>query len=80
MRESSDGRGSMPPWGDASPSLQGQPAYAVGDRVCGAIDGIAGTVVAARGDCFEVRWTDGTSFDVVYPVETTLVRKAMPWE
>lgn len=94
MRQGSDGRGSMPPRGDASDAGnvesggQGaQPAsvsssYAVGDKVFGAIDGCPGRVtsvsdVVAPLVC--VRW-DGEKDDVIYPVDTVMIRKAWPWE
>ena len=55
------------------------PSYALGDRVCGALDGWPGSVVAVGDNTFDVRWDDGM-YPITYPVETIMVRRAMPWE
>lgn len=66
----------MPSWGDTPAT----PCYAVGDRVRGTLDGCAGTVVAVdhRARTFTVDWTDDAV--VVYPEDTIMVRRSMPWE
>ena len=66
-------------WSDPPAVFSGPYPYAVGERVCGAIDGEPGTVAALDADrgTFTVQWSDVA---VVYPVETMMVRKAMPWE
>jgi hypothetical protein len=82
MRESSDGRDTVFPWGDASDALQGQPAYAVGCKVFGAVNKRAGTVtrvsdVVAPLVC--IRW-DGETDEVIYPMNAATLRRAWPWE
>jgi hypothetical protein len=70
MRESSDGRNTMPPW-------------RVAQRVYGAIDGCPGTVVSVdpERETFTVQWADENAVgDVVYPYDTIMVRGAFPWE
>lgn len=70
MRESSDGRNTVPLW-------------SVAQRVYGAIDGCAGTVVSvdAERETFTVQWQDENAVgDVVYPYDTIMVRSAFPWE
>ena len=72
MRQSSDGRDTMQTRGDA---------YAVGERVFGAIDGCPGEVVSVGDSTFTVDWTDAGGADaVVYPKDTIMVRRAFPWE
>lgn len=85
MREDSSGRNTVPPWGQPHDAVDTQPAsapcYAVGNRVCGAIDGCPGTVVSVDeqfGTCV-VKWDVG-DFPIVYPMDTVMIRKAMPWE
>lgn len=73
----------MPVRGDAR-SLETASAYAVGERVFGAIDSCPGDVVSvdrARGT-FTVEWLDasGSGVSVVYPEDTVMVREAWPWE
>lgn len=78
MRESGSGRGAVPPWSDA-PEI---PPYAVGERVFGAIDGCPGTVVHVSNviaALVSVEWSDGKEA-VIYPAETSMIRKAFPWE
>ena len=53
--------------------------YAMGTRVCGTLDNYPGTVVAVGETTFGVRWADGM-YPITYPVETVMVRRAMPWE
>jgi hypothetical protein len=81
MRESGDGRGSMPPWGDASTSLQGQPAFAVGDTIYSGNSPEPGTVVSVDADeaTMAVKWRD-VGGAIIYPLDATYLRKAYPWE
>ena len=67
----------MQVWGDAPENGN----YAVGDRVCGAIDGCPGTVVAMDEEfaTCTVKWDNG-DFPVVYDQTTIMIRRAMPWE
>ena len=51
----------------------------MGTRVCGTLDNYPGTVVAVGETTFGVRWADGM-YPITYPVETVMVRRAMPWE
>lgn len=79
MRQSGDGRGAVQPWGDAP----GTPAYAVGERVFGAIDGCPGIVVGVSNvvaPLVSVEWSDGGKEAVIYPIDTIMIRKAWPWE
>lgn len=59
-------------------------AYAVGERVFGAIDGLPGTVVGVSNvvaPLVTVQWADENAVgDVIYPADTILIRKAWPWE
>jgi hypothetical protein len=66
--------------GDGRDQMQTR-SYAPGERVFGAIDGVAGTVVSVddKFDTFLVKWDDG-SFPVVYDQATILVRRGFPWE
>jgi len=76
MWKSSDGRDTVPLGSHAQP-------YVLGQRVFGAIDNVAGTVVSvdAATGTFSVHWTDENAVgDVVYPYDTIMVRRAWPWE
>jgi len=57
------------------------PTYALGDRVRGALDGLPGVVASVdrQFDTILVKW-DGQDFPVVYPVDTIMIRRTMPWE
>lgn len=70
MREDDHGRSEVPVW-------------RVSQRVAGALDGCPGTVISVDAfsgyGYFAVKWDDGTDA-VVYPRETIMVRRAMPWE
>lgn len=82
MRQSSDGRLEMPPWGDTPAGKPVAPAYAVGERVYGAIDGCPGTVASVStvvAPIFSVVWSTGDG-EIIYPMDTIMVRKAWPWE
>lgn len=81
MRESGSGRGAVPIWGNTQPP-QTTPAYAVGERVFGAIDDCPGTVVHVSNvvaALVSVEWSDGKEA-VIYPANTIMIRKAWPWE
>jgi len=56
-------------------------SYEVGDRVRGALDGLPGVVASVdrQFDTILVKWDDG-DFPVVYPSDTIMIRRAMPWE
>lgn len=60
------------------------PAYAVGERVFGAIDGCPGIVVSVSNvvaPLVVVQWADANAVgDVIYPADTIMIRKAYPWE
>lgn len=75
MRETGNGWEALPTRGDA---------YAVGERVFGAIDGLPGTVVSVShvvAPLVVVQWADENAVgDVIYPQDTILIRKAWPWE
>lgn len=62
----------------------GTPTYAVGDAVHSTIDGIPGTVVSVSNvvaPLVVVQWADENAVGgVIYPANTTLIRKAWPWE
>jgi hypothetical protein len=57
------------------------PNYVLGQKVFGGIDGCPGVVTSVddKFDTFIVQW-DGHDFPVVYPGDTIMVRKGMPWE
>ena len=79
MREGGGGRNTVPPRGDASAPLQGQPAFAVGERVYSGDSPQPGTVLsvdAAEGT-LGVDWGEGP---IVYPIDAPYLRKAWPWE
>ncbi len=59
----------------------GGDTYAVGETVCGALDGCPGTVLSVDDQfgTFIVKW-DTNDFPVVYNTDTMMVRKAWPWE
>lgn len=63
-------------------SLDEAPAYAVGDAVKSGDE--PGTVVAVdnAAGTFSVEWVSGRDKygAIVYPVETTCLRKVFPWE
>jgi hypothetical protein len=77
MRESSDGRGPMPPWGDAPAA----PAFAVGDTIYSGNSPEPGTVVSvdAAEATMGVKWRD-VGGAIIYPLDATYLRKAYPWE
>ena len=77
MRESSNGRRDLPAWSDAPAATP----YDPGDRVCGALDGYPGCVVSvdASARTVTVIW-HGEWDAVVYPEDTIMIRRAMPWE
>jgi hypothetical protein len=59
------------------------PTYAVGERVFGAIDGCPGTVVSVStvvAPVFSVVWSTGRGEEIIYPMDTIMIRKAWPWE
>lgn len=68
MRQSSDRRDTLSPWGDAR-------------EVISLVDGERGTVISvdAAGGTITVQWRDGP-FPVVYPDDTRELRKVFPWE
>jgi hypothetical protein len=75
MRQSSNGRDTV---------QTGSDTYAVGGRVCGAIDGLPGTVVAvsrtaAGYPIVSVVW-DGADAPVNYPADYIMIRRTWPWE
>jgi hypothetical protein len=73
MRESSDGRRTVP---------LGSDAYAVGETVVSVVDGERGTVTAIStvvAPLVNVRWQNAMG-DVIYPMDATAIRKAWPWE
>lgn len=74
MRESSERRDTVPPGGNA---------WRVGDKVKGAIDGVGGTVVHVSNvvaALVSVEWNDGNKEAVIYPADTIMIERAMPWE
>lgn len=78
MWEDDAGRDTVQIWGDAPEP----PAYAVGERVFGAIDGCPGTVAGFSNvvaALVSVEWSDGKEA-VIYPADTIMIRKAFPWE
>jgi hypothetical protein len=56
------------------------PVWCVSQRVAGALDGCFGTVISVdiNAGTFTVDWTDDAV--VVYPEDTIMVRRTMPWE
>lgn len=81
MRQDSDGREAVPVWSD--PLHTAAPPYAIRQRVFGAIDGVAGTVLSVDtvNRIFSVQWCDAHAVgDVTYPFDTVMVRRAFPWE
>lgn len=77
MREDGSGRNTVPPWGDAS--AVATPVYAVGDRVTNGTDFGAVTALDPDEATMGVTWEGETCF-IVYPLDATYLRKAMPWE
>ena len=81
----------MPPWGDASDAgavesggQDAQPApvpFAVGDVIFSGSSPEPGTVVAVDADqvTMAVKWRD-VGGPILYPLDATFLRKAMPWE
>ena len=56
-------------------------AYEVGDRVRGALDGLPGVVTSVdRQFDTIIVWWDGNDFPVVYPEDSIMIRRALPWE
>lgn len=55
--------------------------YTQGERVYGAIDDVAGTVVSVDTErrTITIDWSDG-AVSVVYNSETMMVRRGWPWE
>jgi len=70
----------MFPWGDTPAEIPGPdaPAYAVGDAVYSG--DCRGTVVSVDADTIAIVWSDGDGGAIIYPVEASYLRKAMPWE
>lgn len=75
MWEAGNGREALPTRRDA---------YATGERVFGAIDGMPGTVVSVGepAGTVTVEWivAEVSVGNVVYPDDTIMIRKAWPWE
>ena len=73
MRKSNDRRNTLPLGGNT---------YAIGETVFSVVDGARGKVsrtstVVAPLVC--VLW-NGAAEDVIYPMDTQIIRKAWPWE
>ena len=78
MRQSGERRDQMQFGSDAPAS----PGYAVGDRVCGALDGCPGTVVSVSSvvaPLISVVWDDGDGKEIIYPADTIMIRRLWPW-
>lgn len=61
----------------------GGDAYAVGETVVSVVDGERGTVTGAStvvAPLVTVRWQNAVGEDVIYPMDTQLIRRLWPWE
>lgn len=77
MREDSNGRSPMSPWGN-TPTR-----FAVGDKVVPNSGADRGTVVAVStvvSPLISVVWDSDPEGEIIYPMNTELLRRAMPWE
>lgn len=54
--------------------------FAVGDVVMSDPDGAPGAVVEVTETTLGVVWSDGDGGKIIYPMDATYLRKAMPWE
>lgn len=81
MREGSGGRHQVFPWGHALSALNHtDPGYAVGGNVySGTCRGAVVSVDVANAT-MAVIWSDGDGGKIIYPMDATYLRKAMPWE
>lgn len=67
----------MPPWGDTPQ----QAPYAVGDGIySGKSRGIVTQVSTVVAPLVAVVWSDGDGGEIIYPMNATYLRKALPWE
>ena len=85
MRESSDGRDTVLPWGDAPADISGQDAcrFAVGDTVYSGNSPEPGHVVSVdpREATMGIVWSDVNGGGaIIYPIDASYLRKAFPWE
>jgi hypothetical protein len=78
MRQDSDGRDTVFPWSDP-PEVE--PTYAVGDAIySGACRGTVVHVSNVVAPLISVVWSDGDGGAIIYPMNASYLRKAMPWE
>jgi len=77
MWENSDGRDSLPPWGNTQASR-----FTMGDRIfSGASRGkVADVDTSGTYALISVVWDDGNGGEIVYPMDADYLRKALPWE
>lgn len=67
----------MFPWSDTP----GAPTYAVGDIVySGDCRGAVVHVSTVVAPLISVVWSDGDGGPIIYPMNATYLRKALPWE
>jgi hypothetical protein len=78
MRQGSDGRAEVFPWGNA-PAAPEPARFAVGDAVYSGA--WRGDVVSVDADeaTMGIVWMDGDG-PIIYPLDATYLRKALPWE
>lgn len=77
MRENNDGREAVFPWSDPPAASD----YAVGDAIySGDCRGTVVHVSTVVAPLISVVWSDGDGGEIIYPMNATYLRKAMPWE